>query len=132
MRRKLIICITIFLLLLSSCSSASEFNDVKEEREKIVDNLMDGKYSINEYGYFELPEEEQYLSDGGKCCVVEYEYQKIVVYFFSYLGMLGDSRGFLFIVDAPDEALINAASKRFNFVDLEHIEGKWYSCKTSD
>lgn len=120
------------LQLFCFCSSTPEFNKVKDEREKIVEQVISGEIPVLDNGLIELPDDKKYLSDTGYCCLVEYWIDEYAIYFFSVRGMLGDSKGYLYNLDLNDQNLIDKASARFTFRDIEFIDNNWYSCKTSD
>lgn len=134
--RIIILCVIFLAVLVIFCSMKDDFHKMKEKREAIAERVVSGDIAVDEHGWAVLPEEEAYLSDTGKCCVVECDYGQYsgqyAVYFFSYTGMLGDSKGYLHIIESLDDGLKEKASHRFHFVEVKPVDTSWYSCKTSD
>lgn len=102
------------------------------ERERIADMILNGELIINNNGLVTLSEEDAYLSDSGQVCVVKYN-NSISIYFYEYRGLLGDSRGYLFVFpnNEANEKIVTY-SDRYNFTNLKNVPENWYSCTTSD
>ena len=117
--------------MLSACG-VSSFDDCKEDREKVVDLILDESVEIAENGLVTLPDEFKNLSDTGECLIVEFQDQS-AIYFFEFRGILGESRGYVYVTDQIDwKDYVNADkyTGTQDWIDIEEIETKWYSVKT--
>ena len=70
------------LCLLYSCLSESSFDKLRLERESVIEQIRSDELDISEFGIIKLPEEKEYLSDGGMCVLVEYKYRNMAYTFF--------------------------------------------------
>ena len=79
-----------------------------------------------------LPDEFKNLSDTGECLIVEFEDQS-AIYFFEFRGILGESRGYVYVTDQIDwKDYVNEDkyTGTQDWIDIEEIETNWYSVKT--
>ena len=132
MKRKiaLLLCFTLFFML-SACG-VSSFEDGKSDRERVVDLILDGRVEITEIGLVTLPDELKKLSDTGECLIVEFKGQS-AIYFFEFRGILGESKGYVYVTDRIDwKNYINEEKHRstLDWVDIEEVETSWYYVKT--
>ena len=121
----------VFLFVFSACG-VSSFEEFKEEREKVVDLILDGNVEIAENGLITLPDELKDISDTGECEIVEFQDQT-AIYFFEFRGILGESRGYVYVTDQIDwENYVNEDkyTGTQGWIDVEEIETNWYSVKT--
>ena len=126
----LLLCFTLAFML-SACGTSS-FDDCKEDREKVVDLILDESVEIAENGLVTLPDEFKNLSDTGECLIVEFQDQS-AIYFFEFRGILGESRGYVYVTDQIDwKDYINEDkyTGTEDWIDIEEIETNWYSVKT--
>ena len=117
--------------MLSACG-VSSFDDCKEDREKVVDLILDERVGIAENGLVTLPDEFKNLSDTGECLIVEFQDQS-AIYFFEFRGILGESRGYVYVTDQIDWKDYVNEDKYIgtqDWIDIEEIETNWYSVKT--
>ena len=127
----LMLCL-IILFSLTSCGVDS-FEKGKQDRQEVVDLIIDGDVEIAENGLVTLPDDLKNISDTGECCIVEFR-GHTALYFFTYRGILGESRGYVYVSDRIDwKDFINedeyVASP--DWVDVEELENNWYSVKTN-
>ena len=126
----LLLCLTLSFIL-SACG-VSSFDDCKEDREKVVDLILDERVGIAENGLVTLPDEFKNLSDTGECLIVEFQDQS-AIYFFEFRGILSESRGYVYVTDQIDwKDYVNADkyTGTQDWIDIEEIETNWYSVKT--
>ena len=79
-----------------------------------------------------LPDEFKNLSDTGECLIVEFQDQS-AIYFFEFRGILGESRGYVYVTDQIDwKDYVNEDkyTGTQDWIDIEEIETNWYSVKT--
>ena len=126
----------LFVFSLSACGGTSlevaSFEDGKDAREKVIDLILDGDVEISENGVVALPDELKNLSDSGECIIVGFEDQS-AIYFFVFRGILGESRGYVYVTDQinwKDYVNVNKYTGTQDWVDVEEIETNWYSVKT--
>ena len=81
----LLLCFTLAFML-SACGTSS-FDDCKEDREKVVDLILDERVGIAENGLVTLPDEFKNLSDTGECLIVEFQDQS-AIYFFEFRNVV--------------------------------------------
>lgn len=125
----------IFCLLLNSCVIKDDielFSDTKVAMEKIVREVLNKEIGVKENGMFVLPEDFAYLSDTGEACIVDYGHKGYGVYFFTFRGFLGSSRGFLYKLTSEEYSNINKSSEGFNFVKSKTIDEHWDAVSTDD
>ena len=126
----MLLCLTLAFIL-SACG-VSSFYDGKAERESVVDLILDGSVEIVENGLVTLPDALKNLSDTGECCIVEFQDQS-AIYFYEARGILGESKGYVYVTDQidwkdyVDEAKYTGTE---DWIDIEEIETNWYSVKT--
>jgi len=126
----LLLCM-ILIFTVSACG-VSSFDDCKEDREKVVDLILDESVEIAENGLVTLPDEFKNLSDTGECLIVEFQDQS-AIYFFEFRGILSESRGYVYVTDQIDwKDYVNADkyTGTQDWIDIEEIETNWYSVKT--
>lgn len=126
----LLLCLTITFIL-SACG-VSSFEDCKEDREKVVDLILEESVEIAENGVVTLPDEFKNLSDTGQCVIVNFQGQS-AIYFFEFRGILGESRGCVYVTDQIDwKDYVNEDkyTGTQDWIDIEEIETNWYSVKT--
>ena len=124
--------IGIFLLALIYlfCKRNSyDFDENREDMERIAEEIVQGKYEISENGLVELPEELEHFSDTGEVSLVMFD-DKPAVYFWTFRGVLESSKGYIFILDSYEEELIYQCSDNNNFVNEKKICEGWYSVST--
>jgi hypothetical protein len=105
---------------------------LEEDREKVVDLILDESVEIAENGLVTLPDEFKNLSDTGECLIVEFQDQS-AIYFFEFRGILGESRGYVYVTDQIDWKDYVNEDKYIgteDWIDIEEIETNWYSVKT--
>lgn len=132
MYRKLILITVTVMLLLCGCSDSKEmydFDNNKENMETIAVEIVQGKYEISENGLVKLPEEFEHLSDTGEVSLVMFD-NKPAVYFWTFRGMLESSKGYIYVLDAYEEELIDKCSDNIDFVNEKEIGEGWYSVST--
>ena len=137
MKKLFALLLSLFLLFsLSACAGVSQkvasFKNGKKQREKVVDLILDGEVEIAANGLVTLPEEEKHLSDTGECVIVEFGGQS-AIYFFKFRGILGESRGYVYVTDQIDwKDYVNedVYTGTQDWTDVEEIEENWYSVKT--
>ncbi len=125
----------VFCAFLISCSLKSDmsvFKENKAEMESIVQKILDGEIKVDDDGMFKLTEESASLSDTGEGCIVEYGFEDYRVYFFTFRGTLGSSKGFLYKLSSEEYSVLNKSSNRFNFVKVETIDDRWCKVSTDD
>ena len=98
----------------------------------MVQMIINGEIEVDDRAMFLLPEDSKSLSDTGEGCIVDYGYNEYGVYFFSFRGTLGSSKGFLYMLTDEEYANINISTNRFNFVSMEKISDRWYKVSTDD
>lgn len=125
-----------FAILFCGCLGVSQkvtsFKSGKEQREKVVDLILDGEVEIAANGLVTLPEEQKRLSDTGECVIVEFGGQS-AIYFFKFRGILGESKGYVYVTDQIDwKNYVNedVYTGTQDWKDVEEIEENWYSVKT--
>lgn len=118
-------------LLLCSCHPTYTFDELKNERETIVEKVISGNLYVEDNGLIKLPEDKTYLSDDGVCCIVSYN-DSYAVYFFSERGMLGDSKGYLYKLNSDDYDFLDKALTGFTFRIIDSIDSNWLWVETSD
>lgn len=125
-----------FVFSLAACSGTmnkvSSFEGGKIDREKVVDLILNGNVEIAENGLVTLPDEFYDLSDTGECVIVEFKNQS-AIYFYTFRGILGESRGYVFVTDQIDWKNYVNEDKYVgsqDWIDVEEIETGWYSVKT--
>ena len=126
----LLLCLTLSFML-SACG-VSSFEDCKEERERVVELILDGYVKIAENGLVTLPDDMKNLSDTGECVIVEFDGQS-AIYFYEFRGILGESRGYVYVTDQIDwKDYVNEDkyTGTQDWIDIEEIETNWYSVKT--
>ena len=127
----------IFLVFVfSACGSAlpkiTSFDDGKIDRENVVDLILDESVEIAENGLVTLPDNFKNLSDTGECLIVEFQDQS-AIYFFEFRGILGESRGYVYVtdqIDWKDYVNVDKYTGTQDWIDIEEIETNWYSVKT--
>lgn len=128
----LIFLILSILIIVFPESHSNGFQDLKEEREHIVDMIKNGEVSVKSNGLIILPEDLKHLSQTGECFLVSFR-EETAIYFYSFRGVIDSSKGYLFITDQLDyEDYIDLETyvAEWSFVNVEEIEENWYSCAT--
>lgn len=121
----------LLLFSLTACGVVS-FKNGKDNREKIVDLILDDEVEIAENGLVTLPDNLKNLSDDGVCFIVEFQ-EKSAIYFFTARGILGESNGYVYITDKIDwHDYVNEEkyTGTQDWIDIEELEVNWYSVKT--
>ena len=116
---------------LTACGVAS-FEKCKEDREKVVDLILNEEVEIAENGLVTLPDDIKDVSDTGECVIVEFQEQS-AIYFFEVRGILGESRGYVYVTDRIDwKDYVNEDEYvgSMDWFDIEELEANWYSVKT--
>ncbi len=119
----------------TSCSMKSDtklFKENREDMERAVQMILDGEIEVKDDGWFTLPEGSASLSDTGEGCIVKYSHEDYRVYFFTFRGMLGSSKGFLYKLSPEEYSKINKSTNRFNFVNVKAIDDRWCTASTDD
>lgn len=130
----LLFCI-FFVFSFAACNTmhkVSSFEDGKIDREKVVDLILNESVEIAENGIVTLPDESKNLSDTGECVIVEFKDQS-AIYFYTFRGILGESRGYVYVTDRIDwKNYVNEDKyiMSHEWIDIEEIETNWYSVKT--
>ena len=120
--------IIVVLILIKS----TEFERLRTQREAVVDMIIEGELSVQENGLITLPDNLKKLSDSQQCIMVCYN-EKTAIYFYTYRGMLENSKGYVFITNKIDyKDYIN--TKKFiakkDFIKDKKISSNWYSVST--
>ena len=134
MLRDIRFCVVMILIIIifSSCKSNSyNFEGNKENMEVIATEIAEGKHEIKENGLVKLPESYKNLADTGEVCLTLFD-GKPAVYFWNYRGMLGNSKGYIYILDTIEGDIVDKCSERFNFVKWKEIGEGWYIVSTDD
>ena len=100
--------------------------------ESIIQKILSEEIEVDDKGVFLLPNESAFLSDTGEGYIVNYGYKEYGVYFFTFRGALGSSKGFLYKLSYEEYSSINRSSERFNFVSFEEIDERWFKVSTDD
>lgn len=132
-RIRKIFTITIILSLFSIFYGCSQdnFEAIKSDREMVAELILDGEYKISDDSIVKLPQEFADLADTGEVCMVLFENEP-AVYFWTYRGMLGSSKGYIYLLNSSDKDIIDKCTDRFNFVSSSQIDDRWYSVSTDD
>ena len=126
----LLLCLTITFIL-SACG-VSSFEDCKEDREKVVDLILEESVEIAENGVVTLPDEFKNLSDTGQCVIVNFQGQS-AIYFYEFRGLLSESKGYVYVTDKlnwKDYVIEGLYSGTEDWIEIEEIEENWYFAKT--
>ena len=101
--------------------------EVWEYRNKIVLDIESENYEAKD-GVVYLPDEDIYekVSDT-KRVILAMDGDRTVIYFYENAGMLEDSRGYIYYSDNLDK---NMCKDTYEFINIEHIKGNWFSCST--
>lgn len=121
----------VLIFSLTACGVAS-FEKCKEDREKVVDLILNEEVEIAENGLVTLPDDIKDVSDTGECVIVEFQEQS-AIYFFEVRGILGESRGYVYVTDRIDwKDYVNEDEYvgSMDWFDIEELEVNWYSVKT--
>lgn len=121
----------VLIFSLTACGVAS-FEKCKEDREKVVDLILNEEVEIAENGLVTLPDDIKDISDTGECIIVEFQEQS-AIYFFEVRGILGESRGYVYVTDQIDwRDYVNEDEYvgSMDWFDIEELEANWYSVKT--
>ena len=121
----------VLIFSLTACGVAS-FEKGKEDREKVVDLILNEEVEIAENGLVTLPDDIEDISDTGECVIVEFQEQS-AMYFFEVRGILGESRGYVYVTDQIDwKDYVNEDEYvgSMDWFDIEELETNWYSVKT--
>ncbi len=132
MKKIIILLLCLILTFTLSACGVSSFEEGKAEREKVVDLILDGSVKIAENGLVTLPDEMKDLSDTGECLIVEFQEQS-AIYFFEFRGILGESRGYVYVtdqIDCKDYVKEDKYTGTEAWIDVEEVETNWYSVKT--
>ena len=121
----------VLILSLTACGVAP-FEKCKEDREKVVDLILNEEVEIAENGLVALPDDIKDISDTGECVIVEFQEQS-AIYFFEVRGISGESRGYVYVTDRIDwKDYVNEDEYvgSMDWFDIEELETNWYSVKT--
>lgn len=126
------ICLILILFnlynFLSPPIAIGNFEKYLLKREEIIQKIEKGKIEFTEKGVIELPNAEEYLgiSDGNRIILVKFN-GKTGVYFYTFSGLLETTAGYIYFTDGiSEEECID-----LDLVNIEQIEGNWYSCATN-
>lgn len=123
--------IIILLPLIFYGCSQDNFEAIKSDREMEAELILDGEYEISDDNIVKLPQKFADLADTGEVCLVLFENEP-AVYFWTYRGMLGSSKGYIYLLNSSDKDIIDKCTDRFNFVSSRQIDDRWYSVSTDD
>lgn len=116
------------IFICCGCSSKiKDFDSGYERRMEVVKMVENGKLKSLHNGTIALPQGYEDLSDTGEIVVASYE-KKVVIYFWTYRGILSASSGYLYFSDklsADDFSNYGTV-----FVNLKDLGDGWYSCAT--
>lgn len=132
MKNTLIILLCFIFILSFTACGASSFENSKADREKVVDLILNGDLEVAENGVVTLPDDLKDLSDSGECLVVEFN-SRSAIYFFTSRGILGESRGYVYVSDRIDwKDYVNEDEYvgSEDWIEVEELEANWYSVKT--
>ena len=131
-----VIIFAVLLVLLAGAAlilrDRTEFDRLKSQREAVVEKIQDKTVTVKENGIVTLPEGMKKLSDSGECKIVEFR-GGTAVYFYTFRGWLGSSRGYLYVTDAisyEDYIDTDRYVAGEDFVNVAELGGGWYSCAT--
>ena len=103
-----------------------------EQYKKIVELVRDKTLAVQSNGCIILPEEYKHLSDSGECFLVEFN-DNTAIYFYSYRGILGASKGYLYINDQlyyMDYINTDVYVPTMDFVNIIELDNSLYSVST--
>lgn len=103
-----------------------------EQYKKIVELVRDKTLAVQSNGCIILPEEHKHLSDSGECFLVQFN-DDTAIYFYSYRGILGASKGHLYITDQlcyMDYINTDVYVPTRNFVNIIELDDSLYSVST--
>lgn len=126
-----LIVILMIVLIFSNDKKSYDFDENKSDMEYVVAEIMKGNYEIGDNGLIELPDKYEQLADTGTVCMVIFE-GKPSIYFWTYRGMLGNSRGYVYILNTKDTYITDKCSDEFKFVNVKEISEGWYSVSTDE
>ena len=99
--------IVLLILIFLFCKRDSyDFEQNREDMEKIAEEIVQGKYEISENGLVKLPEGYAHLSDTGEVSLVIYD-DKPAVYFWTFRGIIDSSKGYIYILDTEEKDIID-------------------------
>ena len=131
------VALTIIILMsigfiFKACTYSSDFDKMKQDRENIAEQVLNGGIPVSSGGIIELPDGKTELSAGGVCALVNFEADKFAVYFFEFnSGILGDARGYLYSFKTDDPSLKEKAADQYAFSNVKQIDDNWYKCSSS-
>lgn len=108
-----------------------DFKETKSDMEFVANEIAAGKYEIDANGLVELPDEYKYLADTGTVCMVSYEGES-AVYFWTYRGMLGSSKGYVYVLGETNVDITEKCSDEFDFTNIKAVSENWYKVSTED
>ena len=122
--------IVLLILIFLFCKRDSyDFEQNREDMEKIAEEIVQGKYEISENGLVKLPEGYAHLSDTGEVSLVIYD-DKPAVYFWTFRGIIDSSKGYIYILDTEEKDIIDKCSNGNNYVNEKNIYENWYGVST--
>lgn len=133
---KIYFCIPLLITIILFLISNQLFSEVKlreynfekyqNEREEIVELILQGKMLPDENGIILLPErlKNEEMARGGYVSIVNYE-SKIGIYFCTFSGLMESSAGYVYLT----ENIFNIDSGRNIILQSEYLEN-WYFCGT--
>ncbi|MNW39364.1 hypothetical protein D3C74_164530 [compost metagenome] len=118
----IIVLLMLMFIPFAKISTLIEFKLYHTEMENVIDMVQLGKIELklSENGLLKLPEEYQYLSNGGGEIIVNKSATKF--FFYSYRGLLDNFQGFYYSVDnysGPDSLVDSYRS-------IENIDEHWF------
>ena len=136
MKKMLSVLLCIILLFsLTACGQAdgvTSFEKGKDDREKVEGLVLNGDVAVAENGVVTLPDDLKKLSDTGECIITEFQEQS-AIYFFTFRGILGESKGYVYVTDQIDwHDYVNEDEYvgTMDRTDIEELGTNWYSVKT--
>ena len=101
---------------------------------KYIESLiLNGDLSVQSNGCVVLPKGYEHLSDSGECFIKWFRNYQTAIYFFKHRGILGSSRGYLYVTDKfsyKDFIDLDVYTGTSNFVNVKKIKENLYSCST--
>ena len=124
--------IVVSTIFFTSCKYESDdFGKYKEEREAIATAILNEELEIQENGVVTLPEDCSHLADTGEVCMVMFTNESPAVYFWTFRGFAGDSRGYVYVLNSDStDNISEKCTNSFEFINVVEIEPNWYSVST--
>lgn len=126
-----LIALLMFGLISNNNKNSYNFEENKSDMEYVANEILKGNYEIGDDGLIELSDKYEQLADTGTVCMVLFK-GKPSIYFWTYRGMLGSSKGYVYMLNTTDTYIAGKCSDRFHFVNVKEISDGWYSVSTDD